>query len=214
MKRIIELFSGMEENKKRDLAEAVFHGMLVSNLARRLARELGLPEDRCYTMAVAGMVHDVGKLQVNKYLYGGPDRLDIEQMRYTRTHPTFGFLHLMEEGYDPVVLEAVLHHHENYDGSGYPDNLAGEEIPYEARILRVCDVFAALVSDRAYRKAFDAETAMDLMIDEIKNFDMEIFLAFQRIVADESFCEIKEMVRDANEVYATFAEDDPGEDLE
>lgn len=80
------------------------------------------------------------------------------------------------------MLESILYHHENYDGSGYPSNKSGEEIPIGARILRVCDVYAALMSDRPYRKAFDMETVMELMIDEVKNFDMHIFLAFQRVI--------------------------------
>ena len=77
-----------------------------------------------------------------------------------------------------------MYHHENYDGSGYPENLRGEDIPIGARILRVADVFSALVSDRTYRSAFDADIAVELMIDEVKNFDMEVFLAFQRVVHD------------------------------
>ena len=80
------------------------------------------------------------------------------------------------------MLESILYHHENYDGTGYPSNLSGKEIPLGARILRVCDVYAALSSDRPYRKAFDITTVIDLMIDEIKNFDMEVFLAFQRVI--------------------------------
>ena len=75
-----------------------------------------------------------------------------------------------------------MYHHENYDGTGYPENLAGEEIPIGGRILRVCDVFAALSSDRPYRTAFDVATVVELMIDEIKNFDMEVFLTFQRVI--------------------------------
>ena len=75
-----------------------------------------------------------------------------------------------------------MYHHENYDGTGYPGNLYGENIPIGARILRVSDVFSALISDREYRSAFDVETAVEMMIDEVENFDMKIFLAFQRVV--------------------------------
>ena len=89
---------------------------------------------------------------------------------------------LKEQGYSDIVLQSILYHHENYDGSGYPSNLSGDSIPLGARILRVCDVYAALSSDRPYRKAFDVSTVIELMIDEIKNFDMEVFLAFQRVV--------------------------------
>ena len=106
----------------------------------------------------------------------------IDELKYVRMHSTLGYDELKGQGYSDFVLESILYHHENYDGSGYPSNLAGEEIPIGARILRVCDVFCALSQDRSYRKAFDRRTVMELMIDEIKNFDLEVFLAFQRVV--------------------------------
>ncbi|MBR1757524.1 MAG: HD domain-containing protein [Lachnospiraceae bacterium] len=190
-----------------DLSDELSHGVLVSNLAYRLAKELELPEDFCYHMSVAGMMHDVGKLEIWQYLHQDEDqRLEIERTRYTRTHPTLGYLRLLNEGFDPFVCEAVLHHHENYDGTGYPDNLKGEEIPLGARILRVCDVFAALVSDRPYRRAFSTETAMELLIDEVEHFDMWIFLAFQRVVAAPEFKEIHLLIKDYNEGYNRIRE--------
>ena len=97
----------------------------------------------------------------------------------------FGCAILKRQGFPEKIQEMVLYHHENYDGSGYPKNLQGEEIPLGARILRVCDVFAALLSDRPYRKGFDQQTAVSLMIEEVKNFDMRIFLAFQRMIHEE-----------------------------
>ena len=91
-----------------------------------------------------------------------------------------------------LTLETVLHHHECYDGSGYPDNLKGEDIPIGARVLKVADTFAALISDRPYRKAFTYDAAMEIMIDEVKNFDMEVFIAFQRVIHEEKTIEIIE----------------------
>ena len=88
-------------------------------------------------------------------------------------------------GYSDFILESIYYHHENYDGSGYPKNLSGEEIPLGARILRICDVYAALTSKRSYRDAFSPEVAMEMLIDEVKNFDMKIFLAFQRTMHEE-----------------------------
>ena len=165
-----------------DLERELAHGMTVSCLARRLGRELGLSEEEQYQLAVAGLLHDIGKCRLSSYLYGNAQiELNVEKMQYVRTHSRLSYGILKEKGYEEPILEAVRYHHENYDGSGYPDNLAGEDIPYMARILRVCDVFAALTSDRRYRSAFSADTAMELMIEEIKNFDMGIFLAFQRI---------------------------------
>ena len=91
-----------------------------------------------------------------------------------RLHPHKGYLVALENGYSDTVCESILYHHENYDGSGYPYRLEGRNIPMGARILRVSDVFCALTSDRPYRKAFDEETAVRLMIHEIKNYDKKV----------------------------------------
>lgn len=166
-----------------EFKKALTHGMLVSNVAYLVSRELNLSEEECQQAAVAGMVHDIGKLQVSSYVNVGQEHsMQIDEMRYLRTHPTLGYATLTEKGFDSVVCDAVLYHHENFDGSGYPANLVGDHIPFLARILRVCDVFSALISERPYREAFDIDTAVELMIDEVRHFDMRVFLAFQRVV--------------------------------
>ena len=166
-----------------DLSAELNHGVVVSNLAYAVAAEMGRDEAFCYQMAIAGMLHDIGKLKLTGYINGQErDPLLIEELKYVRMHSSLGYEELKEQGYSDIVLQSILYHHENYDGSGYPSNLSGDSIPLGARILRVCDVYAALSSDRPYRKAFDVSTVIELMIDEIKNFDMEAFLAFQRVV--------------------------------
>ena len=165
-----------------DLSAELNHGIVVSNLAYAVASELGLEQEICYELAVAGMLHDIGKLKLTEYINGRErDPLLIEELKYVRMHSTLGYEELKDQGYSEFVLESILYHHENYDGTGYPDNLIGDQIPIGARILRVCDVFAALTSDRPYRTAFDVATVMELMIDEIKNFDMEVFLHFREL---------------------------------
>lgn len=174
-----------------DLQKEIAHGIRVSNLAYRVGRQLQLSEDICYQLAFAGLVHDIGKLEIMKYMYsrkeGAP--LHVEELRYVRTHPALGYAILNEEGYSSEITQWVLYHHENYDGSGYPSNKSGEEIPLGARILRVCDVYTALTTTRSYREAFDSETAVRLMIDEVKNFDMKVFLAFQEVIHEEELPE-------------------------
>ena len=166
-----------------DLSSELNHGIIVSNLAYDVAKELGQNEEFCYQMAIAGILHDIGKLKLTGYIDGQEkDPLLIEELKYVRMHSALGYEELKNQGYSDIVLESILYHHENYDGTGYPSNLSGKEIPLGARILRVCDVYAALSSDRPYRRAFDITTVIDLMIDEIKNFDMEVFLAFQRVI--------------------------------
>jgi len=171
---------------EEDVTEEINHGIRVSNLAYCVATELGLHEDICRELAVAGMLHDIGKLRVSGYLYGRDENtLKIEEMRYVRMHSKLGYEILTRYDYSDFITESILYHHENCDGSGYPYNLSEDQIPMGAKILRVCDVYAALTSDRPYRKAFDEETAIELMIDEVKNFDMKVFLAFQRVVHKE-----------------------------
>lgn len=178
-----EIFKSGDRLLDFDLSEELNHGIAVSNLAYAVAAELGQDEEFCYQMAIAGMLHDIGKLKLTDYINGQEnDPLLIEELKYVRMHSSLGYEELKDQGYSELVLQSVLYHHENYDGSGYPSNLRGDSIPLGARILRVCDVYAALSSDRPYRKAFDVSTVIELMIDEIKNFDMEVFLAFQRII--------------------------------
>ncbi|MFQ9557269.1 HD-GYP domain-containing protein [Blautia obeum] len=178
-----EIFKSGDRLLDFDLSEELNHGIAVSNLAYAVAAELGQDEEFCYQMAIAGMLHDIGKLKLTDYINGQEnDPLLIEELKYVRMHSSLGYEELKDQGYSELVLQSVLYHHENYDGSGYPSNLRGDSIPLGARILRVCDVYAALSSDRPYRKAFDVSTVIELMIDEIKNFDMEVFLAFQRVV--------------------------------
>lgn len=166
-----------------DFSAELGHGVVVSNLAYDVAEALGLEEHLCYELAIAGLLHDIGKLRLTGYIDGAEvDPLIIEELKYVRMHSTLGYEELKDQGYSDFILESILYHHENYDGSGYPSNLRGEEIPLGARIIRVCDVYSALTMNRPYRKAFDRDTAMELMIEEVKNFDMRVFLAFQRVV--------------------------------
>lgn len=169
-----------------DLKTEIAHGIEVSRLAGILAKQLKLDPEFCHDIEIAGMLHDIGKLRASTYLYGGEeDTLNVEKMRYVRMHAGLGYEVVKAEGYSDRICEMILHHHENYDGTGYPDNLVGENIPFGARVLRVCDVFVALTSDRPYRKAFDSKTAVELLIEEVRHFDMKIFLTFQSIIHDE-----------------------------
>ena len=176
-----------EKNQNRilkyDLSSELRHGIAVSNLSYDVGREMGLSHEVCYELAIAGMLHDIGKLKLTGYINGQEkDPLMVEELKYVRMHSTLGYEELKGQGYSEFILQTILYHHENYDGTGYPSNLRGREIPKGARILRVCDVFCALSSDRPYRKALEVDNVMQLMIEEIKNFDMEVFIAFQRVV--------------------------------
>ena len=193
----------LEDSIKDELVDVICHGIVVSNLAVMLSKELGENEVFCREISIAGLLHDIGKIKMNRYLYG-KDAMAVEEMKYFRMHSVYSYDVLRKLKYSLFIQETVYHHHENFDGSGYPHNLVGKDIPYGARILHVCDVFAALVSNRSYRAAFDMDTAIQVMIEETKNFDIEIFVAFQRIVHSEKFKE-KICIEEFPEMVEYFA---------
>lgn len=177
----------LEKIYEKELPEALDHGVRVSNLAFALAKHLGYDEEFCRKAAIAGMLHDVGKMRMVPFLYGREqeDAMNVKKIRYIRSHARIGYDILKEQNFDDDIAEAVLYHHENYDGSGFPRKLKGDQIPELARILRICDVYAALTTDRSYRESCSEETAMRLLIDEAKNFDLKMMLAFQQMMHEE-----------------------------
>ena len=185
------------------------HGMTVSNLAYLVGKQMNFSEEDCHDLALAGFLHDIGKLELVKYVRDHEgETLVIEEMKYVRRHPRLGAEILEKKGYSQKIVDMVKFHHENCDGSGYPMNLSREDIPIGSMIIRVCDVFAALTNDRPYRKAFDIQTAMKLMIEESKDYDVQVFLAFMNVVHHE---DVKKIVdtSDFEEKMKTLIAEDP-----
>ena len=173
----------LKEIMKKDMEDELLHGVKVCNLAFHFGKRLGLSYDRAMELATAGLLHDMGKLQMSRRLYGrDKESLEVEEIVRTRSHSRITYDILMRYDYSDFVLETILYHHENYDGTGYPRNLVATDIPEGARMLRVVDAFITLTSDKAYRKAFDKQTAVELMIEEVKNFDIQYFLAFLKMI--------------------------------
>lgn len=173
----------LKQIMKKDMEDELIHGVKVCNLAFHFGRRLGLSYDRAIELATAGLLHDVGKLQMSRRLYGRDgESLEVEEIVRTRSHARIGYDILMRYDYSDFILETILYHHENYDGTGYPRNLVATDIPEGARMLRLVDAFISLTSDKPYRKAFDKQTAVELMIEEVKNFDMKYFLSFLKMI--------------------------------
>ncbi len=190
---------GQKMQGTEDLEEFLAHGRIVSRLGGMVAKELGNEDAFCREIRIAGILHDIGKLKLSDYIYGArEDIMDVEEVKYVRMHPTLGHDVLREEGgYSEEIISYIANHHENVDGSGYPNHIEGDAIPYGARILRVCDVFAALVSNRPYRAAFPVTTAVEMMIEDVKDFDMQVFLAFLSVVNSPDFEKIELLIEDA-----------------
>ena len=188
-----------------DFSDALSHGMIVSELSVLVAREMQLNEEFCRNIALAGFLHDIGKLRLTEQLHKKrSEAMVVEKMKYVRMHSSFSKEILGAQGFSDEILEMVYHHHENFDGSGYPMNISGEDIPMGARIIRVCDVFTALISNRSYRKAFSEKTAVELMIDEAKHFDMKVLLAFMRILHSDAFHKVEHLIHGSFETEATL----------
>ena len=151
------------------------HSRRVSDVAVAIARSMGMPLEDIEKVRVAGLIHDIGKIGVKEAVLNKPGRLTADEYKQVKTHPQIGANILIMVVDDNQILEAVVHHHEHYDGSGYPDGLAGEQIPLGARILAVADAFDAITSSRPYRDAMSIkEATVEIQKGEGTQFDPEI----------------------------------------
>ena len=156
------------------------HSQIVSALAEAIGIELGLDPEMIERLRLAGLLHDLGKIGLPDGILQAPRALTDEEFAVVRRHPEFGHALLDGLGVEPVD-EWVLHHHEHWDGSGYPTGLAGEEIPLGARIILVADAFEAITADRPYRKAQSADAALaELRRNAGSQFDPDVVTALAR----------------------------------
>jgi len=140
----------------------------MSRFAGLIAEELGLPEDEAHRIEMAAPLHDVGKIAIPDAILLKPGPLTEEEIAVMRRHPRIGHELLCDSQnrFIQVGASIALRHHERYDGTGYPDGLAGEDIPMEARIVAVADVFDALLSPRPYKPAWEFDAALDYLADQ------------------------------------------------
>lgn len=153
------------------------HSLRVSNLARLIAEDLGLPRRRVEQVETAGLLHDIGKIDtIYTAIIQKPSDLTEDERRVIKTHAVKGAEFLKNvTSLNDAVIEGVRHHHERYDGKGYPDGLRGEEIPLYSRIIMICDAIDAMLSDRPYRRALTVERVHDeLLRCSGTQFDPEI----------------------------------------
>jgi HD-GYP domain-containing protein (c-di-GMP phosphodiesterase class II) len=137
------------------------HSQRVAHLTRALAESLGQDEATLKRMHIAGLVHDVGKIGVPESVLLKPGKLTEEEFAWIRLHPEMGFRILKDIPQLNDVLPGVLHHHERWDGRGYPHGLAGADIPLIARLIALADSFDAMSSSRTYRKAMSRSTVLE-----------------------------------------------------
>jgi HD-GYP domain-containing protein (c-di-GMP phosphodiesterase class II) len=170
---------------RRDLSTEE-HTRRVALLAAGVGDELKLPSRARRNLAVGGLLHDIGKLAVPLDILQKPGSLTDPEFSAIKRHPGDGRL-LLEElgGFSESIRGLVSDHHERLDGSGYPRGLSADQMSLETRILAVCDVYDALVSDRVYRPAWTAERAFALLQEESWAYDQTVVAALRRTLAGE-----------------------------
>jgi diguanylate cyclase (GGDEF)-like protein/putative nucleotidyltransferase with HDIG domain len=159
--------------------------------AVEIAKKLNLPKDELEALRAAALLHDIGKLAVPEHIISKPGRLTPEEFEKMKIHPIVGAEILERVKFPYPVVPIVRSHHERWDGAGYPDGLAGEEIPMGARILSAVDCLDALATDRQYRKALPLHDAMQKVINESgRAYDPRVVK-----VLEENYLALEEMVR-------------------
>lgn len=142
----------------KDLNTGV-HSTRLAEWALHVARELGLEQDSLADIEVAALLHDIGKIGISDAILNKPAKLTAEEYEAMKKHPEYGWAVLRQVPEMERAGLIVLHHHESYDGTGYPGRLKGEEIPIGSRIVSVIDSFDAMVSTRPYREGMPFEEA-------------------------------------------------------
>ncbi len=137
------------------------HSRRVAEYASALGEYIGLPPPEIDLIFTTGTLHDVGKIGVPDSILKKPARLDDHEREVMETHPVLGEVIVRKAPQLAPTLPGVRHHHERFDGRGYPDRLMGEEIPFIARILAVADTYDAMTSDRPYRRGLEVEVALN-----------------------------------------------------
>jgi HD-GYP domain-containing protein (c-di-GMP phosphodiesterase class II) len=175
MVRLAEKDASTEEHTRR-----------VAMLAVEVGEELGLSPARLRSLAIGGLLHDIGKLSIPSAILRKPAALDDDEYAVVKLHPERGRELLAElGGFDENVMRLVLGHHERLDGTGYPLGIGGDLLDLPTRIIAVCDVYDALVSDRVYRAAWSKSEALELLRRETgTGFDERCVRALEAVVID------------------------------
>lgn len=182
------IFAELAENTEIDNGCSVDHLLNIKKNSYELCKRIGIDEDRAKHISIASELHDLGKIAVPKDIIHKEGRLSEEERVIVNSHTEFGYTILSAYSDDPVLATAATiarYHHERYDGTG-THALKGDRIPIEARVVTVCDVYDALISERTYKKAWSKEDALrHLKVNEGKIFDPEICEEFIKYINEE-----------------------------
>jgi len=162
-----------------------YHSDRVSFISKTLAIKAGLSKDEVKRIQTAGLMHDIGKIGISETILNNPSKLSEQDFLEIKKHPEIGYRILNASSDFNIISEDVLQHHERWDGLGYPKGLKGEEISIVARIIALADTYDAMISDRAYRKAYSKEYALaEIEKCSGSQFDPDLVPLFMSLVID------------------------------
>ena len=201
---LIEILAVMSESRDTSTGEHIRRtSLFVKEIAKRLSLNSiykdYLTEERINVLYKASPLHDIGKIQISDVILNKPGKLTSDEFEVMKTHTVKGkeileraLIGIESNEFLNVAITLSLYHHERWDGSGYPYGISGEDIPIDARIMAVADVFDALISKRVYKDAYSLEDALEIMEEENgKHFDPIVYKAFT-----DSLMEIKQIIKD------------------
>jgi putative two-component system response regulator len=157
------------------------HSNHVKELSSSFGRKVDLTSAQMDTLTFAAEIHDIGKIAINEFIINKPGRFTEAEYLMIQHHAQLGASLIETLGLDPLIPSIILHHHENFDGTGYPGRLKGDQIPFEARIIRITDTYDALTSNRGYRPAYTPKKALAIMEQDHVFFDPELLEIFFRM---------------------------------
>lgn len=158
------------------------HSRRVAQITSDICREIGMSSEEINSTRLAALLHDIGKIGTPEHILQKPGRLQLDEIEKIKEHPLQGaqMLSTIDELRD--VVDWIKHHHERYDGKGYPDSKAAGDIPLQSRIISIADSYDAMTSDRPYRKGMDPSKVLDIMNDLTgSQYDPELFRAFKAV---------------------------------
>jgi len=160
------------------------HCLRVANLSILVGKELKISMDEMENLRLSAMLHDYGKYYIPKNILLKPKKLTSAEMLIMRKHAYYGSQIAKKKTNKEEIVTNILYHHENFDGTGYY-GVKGDFIPYNSRIIRICDVYDALTSERPYRKALKNKEALEIMEEEKVHYDPEIYESFKKIMTNK-----------------------------
>lgn len=165
------------DNKKVDL----FHGMRVGELALCLCNSLGIKEEKKLEIILSAALHDIGKSKIDSSILNKPEKLSNIEWYEMKQHPKYGAVLTFLKGYNENIALNILHHHENFDGTGYPKGLKEKDIPLGASIIRICDSYDAMRSKRPYNRVMTHTEALEELIKDINSYRDDILYEFIKL---------------------------------